>query len=149
MKVLLLNLVVFVFSTKIYCQNVEAPAASRAYYLQKSKNQKAVAWILAGSGTAMMITGALINGSQNMGNIVGAFIGETPTNENKGLWLFYVGGAATITSIPFFISSHKNKKRAASVALTNQNIYVPWQSNFAVKTQPTLTLKLNLGYSKK
>ena len=144
MKLLLLNLAVFVFSTKIYCQNAEAPAVSKAYYLQKSKNQKTIGWVLAGSGTVMMITGALINGSQNMGNVVGAFIGETPTNENKGLWLFYVGGAATITSIPFFISSHKNKKRAASVALSNEKLYVPWQRNFVVKTQPTLTLKLNL-----
>jgi hypothetical protein len=144
MKVLLLILIVFVSIAKTYCQNAEAPALSKDYYLQKSKTQKTVAWVLAGSGTGMMITGAIINGSQNMGNMVGAFIGETPTNENKGLWLCYVGSAAAITSIPLFISSHKNKKRAASVALSNQNIYAPFQNNFVVKTQPTLTLKLNL-----
>jgi len=92
----------------------------------------------------MMFTGALINGSQNLENVAGVFVGETPTNENKGLWLCYIGGAATITSIPFFISSHKNKKRAASIALSNQNIHVPFHNNFVVKTQPTLTLKLNL-----
>ena len=115
MKVLLLILIVFVSIAKTYCQNAETPALSKAYYLQKSKTQKTVAWVLAGSGFGMMITGAVINSSQNMGNLVGAFLGETPVNENKGLWLFYLGGAAAITSIPLFISSHKNKKRATNL----------------------------------
>lgn len=144
MKVLLLILIVFVFIAKTYCQNAEAPALSKAYYLQKSKTQKTVAWVLAGSGTVMMIAGTIINTDQNLDNVIGAFADEASTNENKGLWLCYVGGAAAITSVPFFISSHKNKKRAASVALSNQNIYVPFQNNFVVKTQPTLTLKLSL-----
>jgi hypothetical protein len=144
MKALLLFLIAFVFSTKTYCQNAKTPALSKAYYLQKSKTQKTVAWVLMASGVGMMITGAVINSTQSWENIAGGLVGETPTDENKGLWLCYVGGAATITSIPFFISGSKNKKRAASVALSNQNIHVPLQNNFVVKTQPTLTLKFNL-----
>ena len=144
MKAILLISMIFVFITKNYCQNAETPALSKTYYLQKSKTQKTVARVLVVSGLGMMITGAVINGSQNLENMAGGLVGETPTDENKGLWLCCVGGAAAITSIPFFISSHKNKKRGASIGLSNQNIHVPFHNNFVVKTQPTLTLKLNL-----
>ena len=90
------------------------------------------------------MAGLLINATQNTENVIGIFVGEAPTHEGKGLWLCAVGGAAMVTSIPFFISAHKNRKTAASVALGSQNIYLPLQNNVVIKKLPTLTLKLNL-----
>jgi hypothetical protein len=144
MKVFLLIFVVFVCITKTYCQNAKTPGLSKDYYLQKSKKQKTAAWILLGGGVGLTMAGVLINATQNTENFIGVFVGETQTHETKGLWLCAVGGAATIASIPFFISAHKNRKTAASVALGSQNIYLPLQNNVVIKKLPTVTLKLNL-----
>lgn|GEM_PF-4412722 len=82
----------------------------------------------------MIISGITINFSEGWGE----------GNQNKGLWLSYVGGLATLVSIPLFISAHKNKKRAATLGLSNQSIYFPKQSNMFVKAHPTFTLKVQL-----
>jgi hypothetical protein len=83
MKAILIIPIIFVFITKTYCQNTETPALSKAYYLQKSKTQKTIAWVLLGGGVGMMFTGALINGSQNLENVAGVFVGETSTDRIK------------------------------------------------------------------
>ena len=54
-----------------------------------------------------------------------------------------IAGAATaLGSIPFFISSAKNARRAAAISFNNQKILFPQQNTFVLKTQPTVTLKI-------
>ena len=49
-----------------------------------------------------------------------------------------------LVSIGFFVGSSNSKKRAASIAITNQHISFPQQNAFTLKTQPALTLKIAL-----
>ena len=42
----------------------------------------------------------------------GGILDNDSTNNDKGIWLSYLGGATTIASIPFFISAGKNKRKA-------------------------------------
>ena len=113
-------------------QNNPSPTLTKQNYLLKSKNQNTAAWILLGSGLAMVGGGLAINLS---GGILNG-------NGSKGLWLSYLGGAVTITSIPFFIAASKNKKKA--VSLSFKNVISPQIKNFVYRTVPSLTLKISL-----
>lgn len=72
------------------------------FHIDKKKANNTAAWITFGGGIAMFIGGIGIN--------VGD--GILSGNENKGLWLSYLGGASVLTSIPLFIASGKHKRRA-------------------------------------
>lgn len=102
---------------------------AKEYFLERSKKQKSTAWILLGTGTAAIITGAIIDNTQKREgqSFTGGFI--------------EVGGIiCTLTSIPFFISSSKNKKRATTLTINNQRILLPQNNSFVLRDQPSLSL---------
>jgi hypothetical protein len=134
-KILLLFLSLFLL-LETFSQVTNSTAGSKDYYLQNRKNQKITAVVLLGTGIGMTIGGVGINSSQ-------PYIGSSSDNA-KGLWLCYIGVASTLTSIPFFISAHKNKKRAASVAISTRKFYYFLQNNFASIAQPTVVIKIVL-----
>ena len=101
-------------------------------YLQKSKNQKTAAWILLGGGTALA-AGGFIWASSN--------IFSTSSGPEV---LLLVGIGCMTGSIPFFISSSKNRKRAMSASFKFQQS-LQLQNNILVKREvPSLTLKISL-----
>ncbi len=95
------------------------PTLSREEYLQKSKRQKTGAIVLISAGGAVMIPGAimLVNNTAN-DFIFGPFTGEQSDNTVASI-LFATGAAAMLGSIPLFVSSHKNKKRAMELSFKN------------------------------
>ena len=134
MKIILLGFAFVAFILKANCQTPETSTWTKEDYLKKSKNQKTAAWVLLGGGLGMAIGGFVIN-------LNGDWVGP---NQNKGSWLIYTGGAATLASIPLFISAKKNKKRAASVTINNQHILLPQKSSLCLRMQPAISLKMNL-----
>lgn len=69
----------------------------------KARKQKTAAWILLGAGAGLGTTGLIIGSS------------STSFDDNKlstGAFLIITGGIAMVGSIPFFISSGSNKRRA-------------------------------------
>lgn len=111
--------------------SVFSQVKTKEYFIAKSKKQKAVAWTLLGTGAAAIISGAIID------------------NSNKGEEQSYTGGfmeiggvICTLTSIPFFISSHRNKKRAATLTMNSQKILLPLNNSFVLKTRPALALRI-------
>ncbi len=108
-------------------------AKAKEYFLERSKKQKTTAWILLATGSAAIITGAIID--SNIDNEVQSFTGG----------FIEVGGIiCTLTSIPFFISSSKNKKRAATLTINNQKILSPLNDLFVVKRQVSVSLNIPL-----
>ncbi len=115
MKKIFFTLTLLLFMIKSFSQT---PALSKDYYLQKSKNQKTVAWVMLGGGVAMTTIGLVIvnkhvnddpiDALNNLGTVGGSSI------------LALAGIGTALGSIPFFISSAKNKRRALSVAISNQ-----------------------------
>lgn len=71
-------------------------------YVQKSKHQKTAAWIMLGGGLALAVTGVAVSASN--------------WESSAGDVLLVIGGASMIGSIPFFIASGKNKKKARSMS---------------------------------
>lgn len=108
----------------------QTPLKTKAYYLQKSKNQNTAGWVLLAGGTTLaIIGGASFNTSYNEpGNY-----GKT---DASGL-LMLVGITADLISIPLFISSAGNARKAARVEFDYQPVNV-FQPGLAVKFQPAI-----------
>lgn len=76
---------------------IKDTSLSKSDYLLKSKNQKTVAWVLLGGGTALFVAGVLIGSDTDEGEWFG-------DNLEKGAIVAAVGAGALLGSIPFFIS---------------------------------------------
>jgi hypothetical protein len=135
--VLLLSISCIVFSQ-------QTTPSGNIDYLKKSKSQKTVAWILAGTGSATAIISMT---SFNWINIFGSIGGDNGSDDNikRGETTFYIGCIVALSSIPFFIASSKNKKKAAAVSLSfkpETRFYV--QQNLVRKAPyPALALRFH------
>jgi len=85
----------------------QTPQELYDFHISKKKANNTAAWITLGGGVAMIVGGLGINMDQPV-------FGSNASSEdnNKGLWLSYLGGATTLISIPLFISAGKHKKKA-------------------------------------
>ncbi len=141
MKKIVFSLALLLFIVKSFSQTL---AFSKDHYLQKSKNQKTVGWVMLGGGVAMTTIGIIISTGQTNDPSNDPF-GVDPFSGNEGAAIVAVAGlASALGSIPFFISSAKNARKAAKISFNNQRILFPQQNTFVLKTQPTLTLKIGL-----
>ena len=115
MKKAIILLLLLVFATASFSQQtVQMRSLSQADYLQKSKKQKKIAWILLGSGAALAITAAVIPSKLTDEGVPGVIWDDKYSND----WslLILPGTVAMLSSIPFFIASSKNKKRARAAS---------------------------------
>lgn len=108
---------------------------SKENYLQKSKNQRTVGWVLLGAGAAVGTVGIIVT------NEADSFF-EDSGKIDTGLTLFAVGAASTLASIPFFIIAGSNSRKAASLSLESQRFIIPGQGLSGI--QPALSLKIEL-----
>lgn len=138
MKKIILCLTILLFIVKSFSQTQTSLALSKDYYLQKSKGQKTIGWILLGTGLGIAATGGIVQ-LMHEGKSNGGF-----DFDFTGAYIAIGGGVVSLLSIPFFISSSINKRKAASITISNQNIFLPQQNSFALKTQPTIILKIRL-----
>jgi hypothetical protein len=82
------------------------PLNAREDYLRRSKRQKTTAWILLGTGIALMVSGFIAASAQDEG-------------VDAGIALIFITGPGIISSlvsIPFFIASARNKRKAMNVS---------------------------------
>lgn len=139
MKKIILSITILFFVIKSFSQT-NVSILSKQAYLEKSRNQKTTAWVLLGGGAALTAVGAIVMGSSsNSDDFTSSF-----NRLGTGAIIAGLGGTAMIASIPFFINSGKNARRAASISFNDQNILVPFKKSFALKSQPVITLKIML-----
>ena len=132
-------LLMLTISTNLFSQ--QTIAAKNADYLKKSKNQKKVAWIMLGGGTTFVLTGMIIP----HGEVVHAgFLGDDYKNDGIRSSFQSTGIIFMLASIPFFIASSKNKKKAASVSINNEKIQTLQKTSFAYKFVPAVRLTIRL-----
>jgi hypothetical protein len=108
-------------------------------YLKKSKNQKTTAWILLGGGIGLILSGGIVNAHE-----VYDPNSFDRTYSTKGTPLVITGVVAMAVSIPLFISSSKNKKKAMSVTFRNEIKPQLIKSSFVYNPVPGLTIKIAL-----
>ncbi|GAA4898183.1 hypothetical protein GCM10023311_23770 [Flaviramulus aquimarinus] len=86
----------------------QSPQEIYDFHISKKKANNTAAWITLSGGIAMIVAGIGINVSEDLNNI----FSDDNTNNNKGLWLSYLGAATTLSSIPLFIAKGKHKEKA-------------------------------------
>jgi len=87
----------------------QSPQDLYDFHISKKKANNTAGWIFLSGGVAMVVGGFLINANTIPENL---FDETKDINSNDGLWLSYVGGAATLASIPLFMASGKHNKKA-------------------------------------
>lgn len=120
-----------------FCQKTnDSVPLIRTDYLQKSRNQKTAAWVLLGGGTALIGTGFLIGDSKN----------STFDDAATGAILGGIGVLSALGSIPLFIASGKNKRKAmkASALIKMETIPLLQKQSFEQKSFPAFFVKFSL-----
>ena len=137
MKQIILCIMLVTLSAASFSQQtpiVKVPL-TKADYLQKSKSQKSTAWVLLGGGSALIIVGYLI------GNNKDASFGDAGT----GIIMGGLGVFSAVGSIPLFIASSRNKRKAlnASAYFKFEKIPSMQEAVIMLHSYPTLSLKIN------
>lgn len=135
MKNIILLILVMIISESIFGQQ-NHPASTRLTkqdYLQKSKRQRTTARILSGSGFLGFGVGFLTLGGKQSNSVDNAI-------------MILTGMGAMITSIPFYISSGKNKKRVRNGTVFLKMETAPYMQENSLNQQviPCAGIKLRL-----
>ena len=134
-----------IISIVSFCQQMNSSSAfNTENYLKKSKSQMTAATILV-SGGGLLATIGIIEWSNGFSR---AFDFSNPNSGasemNTGNALAITGGAQALSSIPFFIASHRSKKKSMSLSFKNETIPLPKNNSFVSRPVPSLSLKINL-----
>jgi|SRR6187402_2996343 len=130
MKKIIAYFLMLVLPVISFCQkkNDSVPVV-KTDYLAKSKSQKTAAFILLGIGVTTLTIAAV--GDLDL-DALGAVV--------------VVGGVATIASIPLFIASGKNKKRAINMTtdIKMEKATIIERQSFVQSSYPAIAFKINL-----
>ncbi|HSB91630.1 MAG TPA: hypothetical protein VLC28_00875 [Flavitalea sp.] len=110
-------------------------------YLTRSKKQKTAAWVCLVGGSAMTALGlAKSNELENDPSV-----GFTEAINSGIGWAVLAGTGVTLAlvSIPLFIDSKKNARKAANIRLDHQQVFLPSHVQ-GVAHLHSLTLSINL-----
>lgn len=135
-EIILFTMLLIVSSATFSQQTNSGSSMTKQDYLQKSKNQKTAAWIMLGGGTVAGIGGVLWATSDIFSKNAGPDI------------LIFTGAAAMVGSIPLFIASGRNKRKAMSLSFNIQQVIQPMQYGFANHNIPSLSLRMTFGKPK-
>jgi hypothetical protein len=127
--------ILLLMTTSSFCQQKDfSQSLTQKDYLQKSKKQKTAAWVLLGGGFALAVGGAILDASSDWSK------SETPY-----LVAIFAGGASMVGSIPLFIASGRNKRKAmnASTYFEIRQNPIPTNTGLTLQSTPTLSLKIN------
>jgi hypothetical protein len=145
MKKIIHLLLLLAFAATCFGQTiVQKNSLTKTDYLQKSKKQKKVAWILLGGGVALTIAGIAIPSKViDYGNPFNPY--DDKYSNDWGA-LIIPGTIAMLTSIPFFMASSKNMKRAraASVFINMEKVQILQRTMIRNQCYPVIALKISL-----
>ena len=111
-------------------------------WLNKSKNQRTTGYVLAGGGAALIISGIIVgNGDDNNNDPNELDFGP---NFDVGIWLLGGGLVSGLASIPFFIGSTNNARKAATISINHQKIIIPQYNSQLKVVQPAISIKISM-----
>ena len=141
------------FPVAAFCQSTPNNLqAVKTDYLQKSKNQKTAAWVLLGGGFALTTTSIVMASSkitEDYVNVIAGVFSSEPVQENNYTAeniLLITGTASMLASIPFFIASKKNKRRATDITanIKMEDAKLIRNQSFVQTSYPAITVKIKL-----
>ena len=146
MRKIIFSVVLFLFNASLFSQQTNpARTLSEQDYLKKSKKQKKTALIFLAGGAGLIITSFVIprGALEEDGICVGPYCDDKYKNDGIKTTLFIAGGVAALSSIPFFIASGKNRRKATSVSFKMENTVHFYNRNLASASFPALRVKLS------
>lgn len=147
MRKVIFSIVFFLFSASLFGQQTNpGRSLSDQDYLQKSKNQKKTALIFLAGGAGLIITSFIIpkGALKEDGICIGGLCDDKYKNDGIKSTLFIAGGVAALGSIPFFMASKKNQRKATSVSFKMENTIQLYNRNLVSASFPALRVKLSL-----
>jgi hypothetical protein len=125
----------------------QSSSLTKEDYLQKSKKQKKAGVILLSGGGALLVTGTVIGFGAARDELANIF--SEPDNEKEfvGAGILLVTGVAAMAgSVPCFIASAKNKKRAnrLSAGIKIETGKLLHGQSISVRSYPAASLKISL-----
>lgn len=135
-SILFLTISFVTFQTVAFSQDATSKVQISNDLLEKSKRQKTTAWVLMGTGSAAFIYG--IAGFSR--GFVDFDSNERGPSQIHGIALGY-GLLAPLVSIPFFINSAKNKRKANDVLV----IQPVWMSQPNGQGSPGMRVTWQIG----
>lgn len=144
MKKFLFSLLFVIALLRVDAQAQAGKQLSKADYLKKSRNQNTAAWILLGSGAAMVSAGAIISLNEAANSLGNLFSPDVEEPSSSGPILFFTGAASMLGSIPLFIASSRNKRNASGLSayFRLENRPLLQRSSFTKAAYPALALKI-------
>ena len=151
MKKIILYTLILVIPAATFCQSTPSDMpAIKTDYLKKSKNQKTAAWVLLGGGFALTTTSIVMASSkitEDYVNVIAGVFSSEPVQENNYTAeniLLITGTASMLASIPLFIASKKNKRRAMDMSANIKMETVPsfQKQFFKQNSYPAFSLSL-------
>ncbi len=137
MKQIIVCVVLLFPSAGLFCQETNPISPlNHPDYLQKSKSQKAGAWLLVGGGTFVLAITTISAASSLDFNHKSSFP-VTPVA---------IGGAMMLSSVPLFIASARNKQRSmtASAYFEIDKTQIVKRGGTGIYSFPAIALKLGL-----
>ncbi|MDI1322803.1 MAG: hypothetical protein PSV36_08640 [Algoriphagus sp.] len=124
-----------------------AQEMSKQDYLDKSRNQKTTGFILLGGGVAMIAVGSILFADDAVDTAISCTYLNCSSGSGieSGMVISAVGGLAILGSIPVFISSGKNARKAAQVSLRNEPTYIPKYVGNIPRAIPSVSLSIPLN----
>jgi hypothetical protein len=153
MKKIMVHFLLLALPATSFCQKTnDSVPVIKTDYLKKSKNQKTAAWILLGGGFALTTTSIVIatpKATEDLTYAFGGFLVGQPAPENDYTAeniLLVTGTAAMLGSIPLFIASGKNKKRAMNMTtnIKMEKATIIQRQSFVQSSYPSIAFKINL-----
>ncbi len=135
MKKSMLYFLLLALPVTSFCQKTNDTVPSiKTDYLVKSKNQKTAAWVLLGGGVALIGTGILVGDSKN----------STFDDAAAGAFFAGIGVLSAIGSIPLFIASGKNKRKAikASAFIKMETVPLVQKQSFVQNSYPAFSVNI-------
>lgn len=140
-------ILILVLNSVSFCQQSNpSQKFTKQDYLKKSKSQKTAAWLVLGAGVVLTSAGFAVELNNANDALIGLFSLQQPKSSDDGGVLFFSGLAAMAGSIPLFIASSKNKKRANAISASfkMESRSTVQKSAFVRTSFPALSLKFSL-----
>ncbi|HEY6062012.1 MAG TPA: hypothetical protein VIV35_00285 [Chitinophagaceae bacterium] len=133
-KIIVFAMLMIISVASFSQQTTPSPVLTKQDYLLKSKNQKTTAWVLLGGGASLILLGDLIGNGQS----------SSFSDAATGVVIGGAGLLCMLGSIPEFIASAKNKRRAMSMSFKNEAMPQLQNGSFVIRPVTSLSLKINL-----
>ena len=150
MKQFIIVMLLFVFATACFGQQqpVSKLALTKADYLKKSKKQKKTGSILLMGGAGLIITSFIIPRGKLVydGICVFQYCDDKYKNDEIKSTVLIAGTIVALGSIPFFIASGKNRRKAttASVFINMEKSTALQLSMIRNRSFPAATVRIRL-----